>query len=134
MANAITKVITWLSGEYIGMDERGNKYYQERQFMANTPFTRRRRWVVYDNKRDEASEVPPLYHSWLHYTSDDFPNDDMIKKYSWMKEHQANLTGTKDAYFPKGYKGGTASSSTHMHMADGARPAATGDYQAWKPE
>jgi NADH:ubiquinone oxidoreductase subunit len=37
--------------------------------------------------------------------------------------HQPNLTGTEGAYRPDG-----------SLSRGGARPPATGDYQAWKPE
>ena len=136
MPNAITRIITFLSGQYVGMDELGNKYYQDRSGANNaTASHRRRRWVVYKNKNDEASTVPPLYHSWLHYTSDDLPNDASIKKYSWMKDHQPNLTGTPDAYFPKGFKhANNGESVKSVHVASKARPPATGDYHAWQPE
>jgi len=39
------------------------------------------------------------------------------------KTHQPNLTGTPDAYRPSG-----------SLAKGGARPPATGDYQAWKPD
>jgi NADH:ubiquinone oxidoreductase subunit len=39
------------------------------------------------------------------------------------KTHQPNLTGTDGAYRPSG-----------CLAKGGARPPATGDYQAWKPD
>jgi NADH:ubiquinone oxidoreductase subunit len=65
MANAITRVITWMRGARVGEDALGNVYYQDR----NTPdIGRRRRWVIYADGKDEASRVPPAHHAWLHYT------------------------------------------------------------------
>ena len=46
-----------------------------------------------------------------------------LKVKSYEVEHQPNLTGTDAAYRPEG-----------SLSKGGARPRATGDYQAWKPE
>lgn len=120
MANAITRLVTWLNGELVGEDKDGNLYYKGRK-----PDTRGRyrRWVVYSAGNDEASRVPPDFHAWLHYTSDDFPSKDAPKRYSWMRDHQANLTGTPEAYRPPGHV-----------LKGGQRDKATGDYEAWTPE
>ncbi len=120
MANAITRVVTWLSGERLGEDEFGNVYYQERKAPANR---RRRRWVVYARGDDEASNVPPEFHAWLHYTTDSLPAKDRGKKYGWVKDHRPNPTGTSDAYRPPGHT-----------LQGGKRDHATGDYEAWSPE
>ncbi|MBO6865274.1 MAG: NADH:ubiquinone oxidoreductase subunit NDUFA12, partial [Alphaproteobacteria bacterium] len=55
MANAITRLTTWLRGERVGEDEHGNVYYQDRKTSAGS---RRRRWVIYKDGLDEASRVP----------------------------------------------------------------------------
>ena len=116
MANAITKVITWLNGEVVGEDQFGNKYYHQRKANA----LRRRRWVIYKGKVD-ASSVPPEFNAWLHYTVNEFPEIREIK--TWHKEHQVNQTGTSQAYRPSGHT-----------FEGGQRPQATGDYKAWVPE
>jgi len=41
----------------------------------------------------------------------------------WEKDHLPNLTGTVEAWRPKG-----------SISRDGERPHAVGDYQAWRPE
>jgi NADH:ubiquinone oxidoreductase subunit len=128
MPNAITRVMTWLCGDYVGEDGFGNLYYQTKK----TPATgRRRRWVIYKHSgpkvgpgaQDDASRVPPMYNGWLHYTVKDFPEAGADKRYAWQKDHVPNLTGTPDAYRPPGHT-----------LRGGHRDRATGDYEAWTPE
>lgn len=109
-----TRWFTWRNGEFVGKDELGNSYYQQRN--GN------RRWVIY-NGISEPSSVPPDWHGWLHYTVDTPPTEEQYQAKSWQKPHKANMTGTRYAYRPPG--------ST---LAPGERPQATGDYEAWKPE
>jgi NADH:ubiquinone oxidoreductase subunit len=109
-----TLVTTWFSGELVGADSHGNRYYRSK--------TGNRRWVVY-NGLVEASRVPAEWHGWLHHTFADPPTSAPFKLKPWEKEHRPNLTGTDLAYRPDG-----------SLLAGGVRPRATGDYQAWKPE
>ncbi len=114
-----TWIYTLVNGDQIGTDEFGNKYYRGKGRKLNG---RERRWVVY--KGDvEASKVPPEWHAWLHYTVDEPLTEEAAKAKSWQEAHQANQTGTSDAYRPKGHV-----------FKDGQRAAATGDYEAWSPE
>lgn len=108
-----TLVTTWLSGESVGTDKFGNRYYQSKSG---------RRWVVY-NGTVEASRVPPDWHGWLHKTFADPPTTKPLPAKSWEREHEPNLSGTPAAYHPPGSLTG-----------EGVRKPATGDYQAWKPE
>ena len=72
----------------------------------------------------EASRVPPEWHGWLHHTAQDPPTaEEMQHRYPWQKPHQPNLTGTPQAYRPRG-----------SLLRGGVRAPATGDYEAWKPE
>jgi NADH:ubiquinone oxidoreductase subunit len=76
--------------------------------------------VIYARAID-ASEVPPEWHAWLHYTLDaPLPE---VKLYPWQQEHQPNLTGTPAAYRPPGHD-----------LEGGRRARATGDYEAWTPD
>lgn len=109
-----TKLWTWRKGEEVGSDAQGNRYYRERGG--------HRRWVIY-NGDIEASRVPPEWHLWLHYTTDTPPSEQPLKSKPWEKPHQANHTGTEQAYFPPG----------SLYEA-GKRSGATGDYEAWTPE
>jgi NADH:ubiquinone oxidoreductase subunit len=109
-----TRLFTWRQGSLVGTDGQGNRYYQDRKA--------RRRWVIY-NGEVEASRVPAEWHGWLHYTVDLPPDRANYPSRSWFKPHQPNLTGSLAAYRPAG-----------SLLGDGQRAAATGDYEAWKPE
>src|SRR5690242_19586861 len=105
-----TLVTTWLSGGFVGKDEFGNRYYQNK--------TGTRRWVLY-NGTVEASRVPPDWHGWMHHTYKEPPTTAPLKTKAWETPHLPNLTGTEGAYRPDG-----------SLVRAGVRPAATGDYQA----
>ena len=108
-----TWVFTSLNGEKVGEDDQGNVYYREKKG--------KKRWVIY-NGEIEASRIPPEWHAWLHYTVDETPVEQPPVVKSWEKEHQPNLTGTVDAYYPSG-----------SLNAAGSRAKTTGDYEAWTP-
>jgi len=78
----LKQIFTWWSGHtigaafdigrrsnYIGTDEYGNRYFEERK-----PSTegRHRRYVMY-NGLAEPSKVPADWHGWLHHTLDTPP-------------------------------------------------------------
>lgn len=112
-----TRLFTWLHGRLVGTDPEGNRYYVEHKPRLHGP--RPRRWVLY-NGEVEASRVPPEWHAWLHYTTDE-PIPLRARK-PWQQPHLPNLTGTSASYRPPGhdYRGGN-------------RAPATGDYEAWTP-
>lgn len=114
--NMGTWLFTLFKGRRVGKDAAGNGYYQESRAR---PGHRRRRWVVYAGPV-EASRVPPEWHAWLHYTTDE-PLVERARRI-WEKPHLANATGTPASYRPAGhdYRGGQ-------------RARATGDYEAWTP-
>lgn len=79
------------TGTLVGTDEYGNKYYEDTsdeninnisgmffedyfflEFFLLFTILGRDRWVEFPNniKERSASQVPPEWHSWLHYTSD----------------------------------------------------------------
>lgn len=128
----LTRIFTWWNGatigalfdigrrgRFVGEDEQGNKYYEERQPSLEG---RKRRWVVY-NGLAEASRVPPDWHGWLHHIHDTPPTVEPLKRRAWEKPHRPNLTGTVHAYRPPG-----------SLARDGERRKATGDYEPWSPE
>jgi NADH:ubiquinone oxidoreductase subunit len=86
-----TFIYTILTGKLSGKDEFGNKYYSN---------SKGKRWVVYKDNI-ESSKIPAEWHSWIHFTSKNIPSNE-LKKFSWQKKHQENLTGTKDAHKPDG--------------------------------
>lgn len=106
-------------GQKVGEDDYGNVYYEEKKARKGM---RRRRWVVYKGEPD-ASKVPAEWYGWLHYMMDQPIGKESEYQQDWIKPHKANMTGTKDAYFPSGDPRGK-----------GQRDKATGDYEAWQPE
>ena len=71
----------------------------------------------------EASSVPAGWNAWLHKNREKAPSEEPLVVKRWESGHKPNLTGTDDAYAPKG----------HQRKA-GSRAPATGDYEAWQPE
>jgi NADH:ubiquinone oxidoreductase subunit len=124
MATIGTRLYTWLRGEEVGRDASGNRYFREKGggTVHKDSLRRERRWVIYAHG-DEASNVPPEWHAWLHHTITDAPPKDGIPARPWMKPHQPNHTGTALAYRPPGHT-----------LSGGKRARATGDYEAWRPE
>ena len=113
-----TRFFTWRKGTLVGEDEFGNRYYRH----PNVPPLGERRWVIYADTA-EASAVPAAWHGWLHHTLDLPPTEDGRADHEWQRPHVPNMTGTAAAYRPAG--------ST---LTPQARPAATGDYDAWTPQ
>ena len=115
MTSIGTRFHTWRYGVRVGEDAAGNVYYRHNDSAIDS------RWVVCPGAV-EASAVPPEWHAWLHKSVDEPPTGDAARP-AWAKPHQANATGSIDAYRPPGhdYKGGE-------------RAAATGDYEPWRPE
>ena len=86
-----TFIYTLFLGKLSGKDQFGNKYYSN---------SKGKRWVIY-NGNIESSKIPPEWNSWIRFLSINTPSNN-LKKFSWQKEHQENLTGTKKAYKPEG--------------------------------
>ena len=107
-----TQLFTWRNGVKVGEDEQGNAFYETRDGS--------RRWVIFDGEA-EASRISPEWHGWLHRTWDEPPTKAPLKRKSWEKPHQENLTGTPLAYAPAG-------------SIRRAEPAERRDYEAWTPE
>ncbi len=116
--NIGTLIYTWINGVMVGTDEFGNRYYRARKDRLHG---RERRWVLYRGKT-EASQVPPEWHAWLHYTIDAVPEAAGRPHLPWQKPHRPNLTGTAEAYRPPGHT-----------LEGGRRAKATGDYEPWTP-
>uniref|UniRef100_A0A5K3ESI0 NADH dehydrogenase [ubiquinone] 1 alpha subcomplex subunit 12 n=1 Tax=Mesocestoides corti TaxID=53468 RepID=A0A5K3ESI0_MESCO len=77
-------------GTLVGEDYLGNKYYENNRY-----FLGRNRWVVYGNRFGwdyEASQVPPEWHRWLHYMTDETPIANAPERQPWMLDHQENVT------------------------------------------
>lgn len=109
-----TLLDSWRNGEKVGEDSLGNRYFRERKGA--------RRWVIYNGSND-ASRVPPEWHGWLHRTFDELPDAALPAPRAWQADPEANLTGTSAAYLPAG-----------ALERGGRRAAASGDYEAWRPD
>ncbi|MCX8515492.1 MAG: NADH-ubiquinone oxidoreductase subunit NDUFA12 family protein [Alphaproteobacteria bacterium] len=110
MANIFTQCVRLFDSRPIGRDPYGNRYYQRRRLDA---WGRLRRFIIYKGA-DDASLVPPEYHGWLHYTTDEFPRATSHYRPFYQRPHQANVSGSRFAYQPD-------------------RAPATSDYQPWSP-
>ena len=86
-----TFIYTLFTGKLVGKDEFGNKYYSN---------SKGKRWVIYTN-RVEASKIPPEWHLWIHFLTNNKPSSNPIK-FKWQKKHEENLTGTTKAHKPDG--------------------------------
>ena len=80
-----------------------------------------KRWVMY-NSDIEATNIPPHWHAWLHKITNT-PPINYTHKYKWQKDHQPNMTGTKNAYF----------TSSHPLSKSYDIKKVKKDYEKWKP-
>ncbi len=107
-------------GKKVGEDVYGNRYFRAK---ARLGYKKERRWVRYKGTA-EASKVPPEWHGWLHYQSNDIPKaNEKSSRRNWQKPHQPNYTGTEKAYLPDGFGANN----------NKERAKATGDYESWSP-
>ena len=83
-------------GAFVGSDEQGNRYFEERKPSLEG---RKRRWVIYSGLA-EGSRVTADWHGWMHHTVDEPPTVRPFKLKAWEKPHIPNLTGTRWAYRP----------------------------------
>lgn len=113
-----TWLTTRLKGARVGSDALGNVYYTGGRNLVGEP----RRWVMYAGAND-ASRIPPEWHSWLVGTISEVPDRALPAARAWQIEATANPTGTAAAYRPAG-----------ALEAGGKRASATGDYEAWSPD
>lgn len=118
-ATLTTLLNSAMTGEHVGTDAQGNKYYRAKKTPEGS---RQRRWVIYDGNND-ASRVPAEWHGWLHGAFDDVPESHLPPAKIWEADYTSNATGTAAAYRPAG-----------ALEQGGKRASATGDYEAWSPE
>lgn len=95
----------------VGTDQFGNNYFIG---STKTSFGKEKRFVIYSGIND-GSKVPPMWHAWLHYLSDELPLSE--DKYDWQQDYIPNVSGTRYAYNP------AKSKCTKVEM-----------YSSWKPE
>ncbi len=117
--NIGTLIYTWLTGQYVGKDKDGNKYYSNKR---NYKLKKSKRWVIF-NGEVEASRIPPHWHAWLHKMTDEPPLN-YEHSYIWQKDNTGNLTGTSEAYYP----------SSHPLSKSDKNLKPKPDYESWKPK
>jgi NADH:ubiquinone oxidoreductase subunit len=88
-----TSLNSWRTGEQVGKDAAGNRYFRSRKGS--------RRWVLYHGAND-ASRVDPAWHGWLHGTFDELPDDSLPPPRDWQLPAGVNATGSIAAYRPAG--------------------------------
>jgi len=87
------------SGRFVGMDQFGNKYFENRNGEEEVPG--RHRWVDFAEHDYNASQVPPEWHSWISHIRKDPPAEDKILqgfKPKWQAPYVQNLTGTRGSF------------------------------------
>lgn len=85
-------------GTLVGVDEFGNKYYENPYY-----FVPRNRWVEFNEAKwlnYDASQIPPEWHRWMTHMTEYPPTVEKPVHYPWMQKHQENKTGTSEAYMP----------------------------------
>ncbi len=113
-----TMLNTAFTGEHVGTDAQGNKYFRAKKRL---PDGRERRWVIYNGAND-ASRVPSEWFGWLHGSFDGVPESFLPPPRIFEVDFTPNATGTPAAYRPQG-----------ALERGGRRAPATGDYEAWSP-
>ncbi|WP_144752197.1 NADH:ubiquinone oxidoreductase subunit NDUFA12 [Bartonella saheliensis] len=113
-----TRFFTWRKGKQIGKDQFGNIYYEGGLHKDGYPH----RWVVYRDY-SEPSTIPPGWHGWIHHRCECPPTQEDYHPYEWEKPHVANMTGTSEAYRPKG-----------AIPYNDESPCVREDYDAWSPK
>ena len=87
-----TRLQTIFSGKFVGEDEFGNKYYENKK--------KKKRWVIYSGEI-EATKIPVEWYSWMHSIKNKIEDNHKLEKYDWQLNHTPNLTGTNKSYNPK---------------------------------
>jgi NADH:ubiquinone oxidoreductase subunit len=101
------------NGRKVGSDQFGNVYFEAKKGA--------RRFVLYKGAND-AGQLPPEWHGWLHHQIDGVPDESLPPPPKFLRPPTGNRTGTAQAYKPSG-----------ALERGGQRQAASGDYEAWTP-
>ena len=103
-----TFIYTKLFGVFVGNDEHGNTYF--------TTTDGKKRWVNYKGECD-ASSISPIWHSWIHKTTNDIPSSKEEVKNNNNEILNFKQINSKEPYNPKNFK----------------KKSLYNDYKAWKP-
>lgn len=91
------------SGDLVGQDDFGNKYYETKD---PAEIHLRNRWVEYkDGWNLDMSHVEPGWHYWLGYGTDTIPTklegkEKTTRGYPLPPVHKIQMTNTSGAYVP----------------------------------
>ena len=108
---------TWFCGNLVSTDQYNNRYYCNSKDFNDV---NSKRWVIFKGEI-EASKIPPHWHAWLH-KSIDVPPINYKHKYYWQKDHQSNMTGTSEAYYPDSHP-----------LSKSQKKLTKAEYETWKP-
>ncbi|EAU84300.1 hypothetical protein CC1G_01296 [Coprinopsis cinerea okayama7 len=87
------------SGRFVGADQFGNRYFENRNAEEEVPG--RHRWVDFVQHDFNATQVPAEWHAWLSHIRKDPPTEDPVMQNlspPWKAPWVENLTGTRGAY------------------------------------
>ncbi|KAG8847048.1 hypothetical protein FRB96_001698 [Tulasnella sp. 330] len=83
------------SGRFVGMDQFGNRYYENLNAVEEIPG--RHRWVDFAQQNTyDASQVPPGWHAWINHIKKEPPVEDKIyqgSKPSWQTYRESTPIG-----------------------------------------
>lgn len=85
-------------GTKIGEDKYGNTYYENKSY-----FMGRSRFVDFPYKgrlEFDGSQIPPEWHRWMHYMTDDPPTSTPPTQQKFSIDHIKNTSGSNDCYVP----------------------------------
>ncbi len=86
------------TGTLVGTDQFGNKYYENNNYMFS-----RNRFVEYPYKGRfdyDGSQIPPEWHRWMQFMTDDTPTKVPPKANKFDMPHQRNMSGSSGEYVP----------------------------------
>ena len=103
-----TFLYTKFFGVFVGFDEYGNTYF--------TTTDGKKRWVNYKGDCN-ASSISPIWHSWLHKTTNNIPNSKEEVKVNKRENLNFKQINLKKTYNPKNFE----------------KNSLYNDYTPWKP-
>ena len=86
------------TGTLVGTDQFGNKYYENNNYMFS-----RNRFVEFPYKgryEFDATQIPPEWHRWMQYMTDDPPSKVPLTASKFDKTHELNYSGSEKEYVP----------------------------------
>ena len=86
------------TGTLVGTDKYGNKYFENNKYMFS-----RNRFVEYPyagRLEFDATQIPPEWHRWMQFMTDDPPSKVPPPKSKFDKDHELNLSGSAKEYVP----------------------------------